>query len=256
MVTVVGDHCSGEAEGLRPDAATEICRIQKAYRDYGVDHRTRWDGACPGNRAMLRERDELVTGMLVSAIESEGVGASELRVVDVGCGYGRALSRLQSLGFRAGRLFGVDLLADRIQAAKAVHCRLQFGVTNASSMGIASSTVDLVLLYTVFSSILDEGLAAEAAREVDRVLVDGRWIAWYDMRAPNPFNNQIRRISVRQLRGYFPGYRMYLKAVTVLPPLARRLGRCTDLLYHRLAAIPCLRTHWVGLLQKPSRCRG
>jgi hypothetical protein len=36
-----------------------------------------------------------------------------------------------------------------------------------------------------------------------------------------------------------------------LPPLARRLHPLTRLLYPVLAALPPLRTHWMGLLERP-----
>jgi len=39
--------------------------------------------------------------------------------------------------------------------------------------------------------------------------------------------------------------------VTLLPPLARRLGPATPLAYPVLAALPPLRSHLIGLLRKP-----
>jgi hypothetical protein len=40
--------------------------------------------------------------------------------------------------------------------------------------------------------------------------------------------------------------------MTVLPPIARRLGVTTPLLYPMLEAIPVLRSHLVGRLQRPA----
>ena len=48
-----------------------------------------------------------------------------------------------------------------------------------------------------------------------------------------------------------PGGMATLRLVTLLPPLARRLHALTPVLYPVLAAVPPLRTHWAGLLERP-----
>jgi hypothetical protein len=61
-----------------------------------------------------------------------------------------------------------------------------------------------------------------------------------------------------QWRGFEPcphiflDYDAQLETITLLPPLARRLGFLTGWLYPTLAAVPWLRTHYIGLLNKPS----
>lgn len=57
-------------------------------------------------------------------------------------------------------------------------------------------------------------------------------------------------MTLAQIRRLFPQLEMHLHTATVLPPLARRLGRLTQSLYPVLAAIPPLRTHYLGLLMK------
>jgi len=49
----------------------------------------------------------------------------------------------------------------------------------------------------------------------------------------------------------FAGYEVQLRSLTLLPPLARRLGPWTEALYPLLGLCPWLRTHLVGLLIKP-----
>jgi hypothetical protein len=50
----------------------------------------------------------------------------------------------------------------------------------------------------------------------------------------------------------FPDFDLALQTTTLLPPLARRLGRLTTALYPKLARIRWLRTHYVGVLTKTS----
>lgn len=101
-------------------------------------------------------------------------------------------------------------------------------------------------------SILDDQLAASLAIEVDRVLKSGGAILWYDVRLNNPSNPHTRPIGRRELGVLFPGYALHLHSLTLLPPLARRLGRLTAVLYPALAALPPLRSHLFGLLVKPA----
>jgi hypothetical protein len=55
------------------------------------------------------------------------------------------------------------------------------------------------------------------------------------------------------IKELFPKLRTNLRTITLLPPLARRLGRFTPILYPMLSAIPILRTHYLGLLVKPDK---
>jgi len=92
--------------------------------------------------------------------------------------------------------------------------------------------------------------------EVRRVLMPGGTVLWYDFRYNNPWNPHVRGMTKRHIRQFFPGFEMHLRTITLLPPLARRLGRLTPVLYPLLAAIPPLRTHYLGLLLRRSLSSG
>lgn len=49
----------------------------------------------------------------------------------------------------------------------------------------------------------------------------------------------------------FRDFHMDLQRITLLPPVACRLGPAMRLLYPVLAAVPPLRTHYLALLVKP-----
>ena len=103
-----------------------------------------------------------------------------------------------------------------------------------------------MLAATVFSSILDDRLAGAVAREMLRMVTTTGRILCYDTRYPNPGNSRTRAVGARALRQLFPGTAMRLTAVTLLPPLARRLGALTPVAYGTLHALPLLRSHYVA----------
>src|SRR5262249_49418911 len=133
-----------------------------------------------------------------------------------------------------------------------------FDCGNAEQLDFPDGSVDLVVLYTVFSSILDETMARNVADEARRVLrapdpASGRprgAALWYDVRYANPSNPHTRAMTRQRSPALFPGFRLHLRSITLLPPVARRLGPLTPALYPLLASAPPLRSHYLGLLFK------
>jgi 2-polyprenyl-3-methyl-5-hydroxy-6-metoxy-1,4-benzoquinol methylase len=228
----------------------EVKRLQAVYRDYHRQscYQHKWSEANPGNRAMARERHRLLTRLL----QVHGFfPLAGRRILDVGCGGGGTLASFKSLGAPSANLYGIDLRADRITLAKESFPDIQFQVGNAEHLVFQSGYFDLVLLYTVFSSILDINMARNVSREIRRVLKPGGAVVWYDFIYNNPRNPHVRGLKRPAISALFPEFRLGLHKITLFPPLARRLGPLTSVLYPALAAIPCLRTHYLGLLQKP-----
>jgi ubiquinone/menaquinone biosynthesis C-methylase UbiE len=147
--------------------------------------------------------------------------------------------------------FGVDLLTDRIRRAKENFPKMNFQEANAEALPFADGFFDLVTVFTVFTSILDPQMARNLTREFNRVLRSGGAVVWYDFRMNNPLNPHVRGISRKGIRNLFPEFNVHAVSITVLPPLARRCGALTDLLYPYLASLPFLRSHYLGLLVKP-----
>jgi SAM-dependent methyltransferase len=226
----------------------EVDRIAAVYRGYAREsaRATRWAVDNAGNRAIVAERQRVLGELLPPA------RLAIARILDVGCGDGDVLASFLALGARPERLVGVDLLPDEIERARARHPGLRFEVGNAEALETPDGAFDLVCLFTVFTSILDAAMAARVAAEVDRVLAPGGAVVWYDFRVDNPRNPHVRGVGRRRIEVLFPEYALHVRSVTVLPPLARRLGRATPWLYPVLARIPPLRTHWIGLLRKPA----
>lgn len=231
-------------------SSAEVERLKRVYCAYSESQifQTCWDARNPGNQAILRERQRAIRRLL----EAHGFfPLTNVRVLDVGCGSGRELAALVEMGAEPDLLYGVDLLPERIEEASRQYPMLHFQCANAEDLDFPDAYFTLVLLFTVFSSILDDGMAHNIAREVQRVLKPGGAVLWYDFRYNNPWNPHVRGMTKSHIRQFFPGFEMHLRTITLLPPLARRLGRLTRVLYPLLAVIPPLRTHYLGLLVKP-----
>jgi ubiquinone/menaquinone biosynthesis C-methylase UbiE len=167
-------------------------------------------------------------------------------VLEVGCGSAWFLQALVERGAEPGRLQGVDLLERRIADARHRLPDSRFEVADARRLPLAERSFDVVLMLTVLSSLPDPGSVAAALVEAKRVLAPGGMLLVYEPRVPNPLNRHTVFISRRMLSSALGDDPEELR-LTVLPPLARRLGRRTDRLYPRLARIGPLLTHRLSI---------
>jgi ubiquinone/menaquinone biosynthesis C-methylase UbiE len=227
----------------------EVARLVEVYRHYHGDARIRaqWDERNPGNQAIDRERKRVINELLG---DHGFLPLENRRVLDVGCGSGRILSSFLKLGACPENLYGVDLLPERIEQARSQFPDLQFRSMNAEHLEFPDAFFDIVALFTVFSSILDKQMAGNVAQEVIRALRPNGAVLWYDFRYNNPRNPNVRGVKMEDVASFFPDLEKHIQSVTVLPPLSRRLGWLTPMIYPVLGRVPLLRTHYLGLLLK------
>ncbi|MBZ8140254.1 SAM-dependent methyltransferase [Rubrivivax gelatinosus] len=176
-----------------------------------------------------------------------------LAITEVGCGGGGNLLELLRLGASPERLTGLELLPERHAQARRV---LPEAVTvwqgDASVAPLAPASQDLVLQYTVFSSLLDDGFQQRLADAMWRWLKPGGAVLWYDFTVDNPRNRDVRGVPLARVRALFPEGRLRAERVTLAPPLARAACRLHPALYRPLAALPGLRTHVLAWIAKPA----
>lgn len=228
---------------------TEADRIAQAYRSRDPRAKARWDIANPGNRQMLAERRRRAAELLAA---KGWIPLGPRRVLDVGAGNGFELAWFRELGAGDQNLVGVDLLPERVEFARRSYPGIDFQVGNAERLAFPDASFDLVVAYTLFSSILDGPTASGVAREIDRVMRPGGGLLFYDFRYRSPANPNVRPVTAERVRTLFPNLDGPLHGLTLLPPVARRLGPLTPVGYPLLAALPPLRSHLMGLLVKPS----
>ncbi|KQW65753.1 class I SAM-dependent methyltransferase [Methylibium sp. Root1272] len=173
-------------------------------------------------------------------------------LLEVGCGAGGNLLDLLRLGAEPGRLAGIELQADRVVAARAVlpsAVRLIEG--DATRAHVAPESQDAVLLFTVFSSLLDDATRQRLAATIWRWVRPGGGVLHYDFAVDNPRNADVRGVSTAQVRALFPQARCTVRRLTLAPPLARAAARLhAGLPAWTNAVLPLLRTHRMAWLVK------
>ena len=75
-------------------------------------------------------------------------------------------------------------------------------------------------------------------------------IIYYDIRYNNPFNSNVIKMTLDDIKYLFPNMIVKLKPVTILPPLIRALGKTSIELYPLLAKLNFLKTHYIGHFTK------
>jgi SAM-dependent methyltransferase len=144
---------------------------------------------------------------------------------------------------------GVELLPDRVAEARRM-CppATTIRCASAAHLPAADNSFDIVLQSMVFTSVLDDTLKQRIAAEMLRVLAPRGVIIWYDFFRNNPLNADVRGVPANQIRRLFPDCAVQLRRVTLVPPLARGLARVSPHVCALLAAIPLLRTHYLGTI--------
>jgi len=233
-----------DTEKLASDSGctAEHARIRAVYDYYATDvkEQRKRDISNPGTRLNAAVRWAVLCESLHQLCLPKNAN-----VLDVGCGAGSDLARIAAeFSHLRLSLHGIDMLADRIERARQVitDAVLQVGV--AEEMPYSDRQFDVVMASMVFSAILDDRLVGGVADEMSRVVADGGTILCYEMRYPTPWSSHTRAVYPRELRRLFPWGTVRVTPVTLLPPLARRLGSLADALHGPLHAVPLLRGHY------------
>jgi SAM-dependent methyltransferase len=120
-------------------------------------------------------------------------------LLDVGCGGGGDLSYLRSVGWPADRLAGVDLIPNRLAAARLACPDVDLRLGDGSSLPFPDESVDVATAVTVFSSILDQGMRRALFAEMERVLRPGGVLLVYDFVVRKPTNPNVIGMPLRRL---------------------------------------------------------
>jgi SAM-dependent methyltransferase len=208
----------------------DIARLRAEYKD----RERRFSGSDvyswlnPANLFAIQMRQRAV----LKALKSHGFAdLSKLSILEMGCGSGGVLAEYLCFGAVPEKLFGLDLIFDRLQHAHHVLPGSGFANADGGAMPFPKGSFDLVLQYTAISSILDPGLRRAVCAEMLRVLrspdlgsgMPGGLILSYDFWL-NPINRQTRGLGPREIDELFPGCRFTYRRITLAPPIARRLA--------------------------------
>ena len=231
------------------DKERELQRLLAAY-----EHRAhslpaeRYSRANPGHLFALHEREATMAAML----RADGLNSlAGLRVLDVGCGRGATLRQYLEYEADPSRLWGIDLFPAFVEQARSASPGLQIISGSASDLPFPDRSFDFISQFMLFTSVLDIDMRNRIAREIDRVLVSGGRLLWYDFAFNNPSNPDVRGIRLAEVRRLFPAFSMVSRKITLAPPLGRAIGRFGPAIYHLVSKIRPLCTHYLCLLKKP-----
>ncbi|MCI0404823.1 MAG: class I SAM-dependent methyltransferase, partial [candidate division Zixibacteria bacterium] len=181
---------------------------------------------------------------------------AEKKILDVGCGWGSWLLLFLSWGVRPENLCGIDLLPERVEVARQRLPKSEIALGQAEKLPWPDGSFDIVLQFTLFSSILPAQAREEAAREIWRVLkTDGHFVS-FDFFISNPTNPNTVGIGKGELRRLFPKAAFEFRRVGLFPPLARRLAPVSISLTQFLEKTRVLSGHYLAWSIKKQEAGG
>ena len=148
-------------------------------------------------------------------------------------------------------MVGNDLLPDRLQAARLIlppSIRLLPG--DATTLDLADDGFDIVCLFTVMSSILNDRFQERMAAKAWSLVKPGGGVLWHDFIYNNPANSDVHAVPVERLRELFPCAHLRIQRVTLAPPIGRFATRWWTGGYSLLNQLPLLRSHVLVWLSK------
>jgi ubiquinone/menaquinone biosynthesis C-methylase UbiE len=236
---------SGERIGFEEG---EVARIRDAYAQRQRGPQDVYSFLNPSFVLMVHEREN----ELLSMLSRHGVGSLEgKKFLEIGCGMGYWLRAFLQWGALPENVFGIDLLPERIdRARKLCPSGVQLDCGNATALAFPEASFDLVLQSTVFTSILEPEMRQRIASEMLRVLKPGGVALWYDFFVDNPRNPDVRGVRRSEIHKLFPRCQIYLRRITLAPPIGRLVGHYSSFIYMLLSSTKILCTHYLGLIKK------
>lgn len=229
----------------------DVQRLRQEYARRATDGSLS-DKYSPDNPAynyMIEQRRQAVRSLLDHYLTA---GLSNLTILEIGCGTGGVLSEFQEFGAHPNRLFGLDLLHDRLTLARQRLALASFVCGNGQQLPFPANSIDLLLQFTAFSSILDETVKMQMASEMSRILRPGGTVIWYDF-TWNPTNLQTKGIQLSEIKALFSGFTIFPSRITLAPPLTRLLIPKFRSLADRMASLKFLNSHLLVWIQKPAQ---
>ncbi|MPZ22588.1 MAG: methyltransferase domain-containing protein [Dehalococcoidia bacterium] len=228
-----------QPDGWRKVSEARIRGVYAARHDPAVDSL----GA--GDRFIHEQRD----AALASLLQDEGLAPLDSkRILEVGCGDGRVLGTLRQLGALEDGMAGIDLLDERVATASRCLPGADLRVGAAFALPWPDAYFDMVVQFTMVSSLLEAAERRATCNEMARVLAPGGAILWYDF-IWNPLNRETHGVTLGELRTLFPRARVEAQRLTLLPPLARVVAPLSSRVCRLLEQVPLLRTHYLAVVR-------
>ena len=233
---------------MHKNNGSEKDRINKIYNSYLQNKKIteKWSNKNNGNRIISDQRRSLT----IKLLDEKKINLDEIKILDLGCASGNLISLLISLGAKSKNIYGIDIRSSSIKNAKKRYPQIKFDLMDARELKYDKNTFDCIFIFTLLSSVLDQVNRKKIIDDAIRVLKPSGFIIYYDLKYNNPFNKNVIGIKQKELRNLFPGMKIKYKILTLIPLIARRLGKATNYLYPLLSKISFLNSHYICLIEK------
>jgi ubiquinone/menaquinone biosynthesis C-methylase UbiE len=225
--------------------AESDARVRAAYERRGrLGLDARYDYWQPSNLFIYQSRERA----FLEVLRASGLlPLSGRRILDAVCGDGNVLLDLVRYGAEPAEIAGIDLLENRVEHARSRLPAADIRNANAQAIPFPDGAFDLVLAFTLISSVVEPVARGRVAAEIARVTAPGGLVVIYDFWV-NPFNRHARSVKHSEVRRLFAGHTVSLGSVTLAPPLVRALAgrRGGWVASTLLEMLPFLRTHFLA----------
>jgi ubiquinone/menaquinone biosynthesis C-methylase UbiE len=226
----------------------EVSRIKRAYKEREKAGKGKLYSLFNKGALFMRHRREEEILAILSRFKMTNL--EDKKILDLGCGSGMVLRDFLNYGAEPENCYGIDLLPQAIEKAQRLSPNIHFRSENAEQLSYENEFFDLVITFTVFSSILDANMKRNIAEEMVRVLKNNGMILWFDYHMDNPWNFDVKGIKKEEIRRLFSGCSIHLHRIILAPPIARKIAPYSWFLCNLLETLRILNTHYLGAIIK------
>ena len=226
-----------------PQGQPELDRLKQEYleREQRKKIKDPYDYLNPAYRYMIHRRQ---AEMLRLVNKHLSVPLSQAKVLEVGCGAGSVLLEMVLFGANPQNLWGLDLLEWQLDKAMVRNPAINWIRADAQKMSFGDGVFDLILQFTAFTSILNDEVRDNMAREMLRVVKPKGAIVWYDFWL-NPTNPQARGIRKNEIKRLFPGCDFCFRRVTLAPPVTKILAPISGVFCQVIESLRLCNSHYM-----------
>jgi len=211
------------------DFSEELDRLERYYSEEFLPSNP-WSTLRPRAYLYLRQRQRRVRQTMLECGFDTPERIRQLEILDVGSGGGTNIAWLIELGADPARCSGIDLLPQRVEAARAriPNVRWLAGDMTRADLG---GPFDFVMLLAVLTSVTQARLKQRIVDRCFSVLKPGGVLFFYDVmsRRETPGTADYKPLTYSETAAYFSGrptrwFRRDLLEEALAERITRRLG--------------------------------